>query len=109
MRYAVDGYGVFSCVIGGMIDKMRSADVMFAAMLGSGAIGGRFRWLHGCRLPLLSYRKYIARRGSCLFSRSRMNLKQAALRRKPRNRKIIAALRDWKRTSLATTQLSVRD
>ena len=26
MRYAVDGYGVLSCVIGGMIDRMRRPD-----------------------------------------------------------------------------------
>jgi hypothetical protein len=25
VRYAVDGYGVFSCVIGGMIDRMRNS------------------------------------------------------------------------------------
>jgi len=34
----VDGYGVFSCVIGGMIDRMRSADVVSVVMLVSGAI-----------------------------------------------------------------------
>jgi hypothetical protein len=25
VRYAVDGYGVLSCVIGGMIDRMRTS------------------------------------------------------------------------------------
>jgi hypothetical protein len=33
VRYAVEGYGVFSCVIGGMIDKMRSAGVVAVIML----------------------------------------------------------------------------
>jgi len=32
VRYAVDGYGVFSCVIGGMIDRMRGADVVSVVM-----------------------------------------------------------------------------
>src|SRR6202022_2368878 len=38
VRYAVDGYGVFSCVIGGMIDRIRSADVVSVVMLVSDAI-----------------------------------------------------------------------
>jgi len=33
VRYAVDGYGVFSCVIGGMIERMRSAEVRSVVML----------------------------------------------------------------------------
>jgi hypothetical protein len=41
VRYAVDGYGVFSCVIGGMIDKMRSEEVASVVMLVSGAIEPR--------------------------------------------------------------------